>query len=216
MKHIRILPVALCLLLPLATQAADREPDGISEQIRHDLAEAREDVRSDLTRALQELEEENLRVDGSFHFGSSGRAGEDLPRAEITPEGDFLVEGRTLAIDADQRRELLAYRGQLLGIARSGIAIGQHSAEAALDAVDGSLARLLFGAMTGSLERRIERSIAEQIEPAVRGLCRQLPALRDSQQRLATRVPSFRPYATLEASDIDDCEKQIRNEFAKR
>ena len=55
-----------------------------------------------------------------------------------------------------------------------------------------------------------------QIEPAVRGLCRQLPALRDSQQRLAADLPQFKPYATLEADDIDDCEADVRNEFAIR
>lgn len=216
MKRMRITIIALALLLPLAGQAADREADGIGEEIRRDLAEAREEVRTDLARALLELEEENLRLDGSLRFGTSGHARDELPPAEITPAGDFLVEGRTLAIDARQRRDLLAYRGQVLDIARSGIAIGQRSAEAALDAVGTSWAGLLFGAMTGSLERRVERSVAQQIEPAVRGLCMQLPALMDSQQRLAASVPQFRPYATLETSDIDGCEKQIRDEFASR
>ena len=54
----------------------------------------------------------------------------------------------------------------------------------------------------------------EQIEPAARGLCRQLPALRDSQQRLAANLPQFKPYATLEADDIADCERDVRSEFA--
>jgi phage gpG-like protein len=37
-----------------------------------------------------------------------------------------------------------------------------------------------------------------------------------SQQRLSTSLPPFRPYATLEADDVNDCEQQVRNEFASR
>ena len=120
-----------------------------------------------------------------------------------------------MAIDITQRRQLLDYRARMLEVAKYGIEIGQRSADAALDAVgNGSIAGLLFGAFTGSLERNIERTVKQQIEPAVRGLCRQLPALRDSQQRLASSLPQFKPYATLEADDIDDCERDVRSEFA--
>ena len=53
-------------------------------------------------------------------------------------------------------------------------------------------------------------------EPAVRGICRQLPGLRDSQQRLAASLPPYKPYATLDADDIADCESDVRQEFAVR
>ena len=33
-----------------------------------------------------------------------------LPKAEITPRGDFLVDGKAVAVDARQRQALLAYR----------------------------------------------------------------------------------------------------------
>ena len=103
----------------------------------------------------------------------------------------------------------------MIGIAKSGIDIGQRSAEAALDAVgNGSLFGLVVGAMTGSLERRIERLVRAEVEPGVRGICRQLPALMQAQQRLASSLAQFRPYATLEAGDVDDCEKQVRRDFA--
>ncbi|MCF7220245.1 hypothetical protein [Marilutibacter chinensis] len=216
MSTLRILPAMLCLLLPLAAQAADPAPSGIGAEIRQELADARQEVDVELARARQELETGNLRLDDGMHFGRSDRPHADLPRAEITPQGDFLIEGRAQTIDADQRRELLAYRGLVVGIARSGIDIGQRGAEAALDAVGTSWVGMLFGAMTGSLERRVERTIAEEIEPAVRNLCRQLPAAMESQQRLARSLPQFRPYATLEADDVDDCEEQVRQGFASR
>ncbi len=216
MKTRYVLPAALCLLLPLAAQAADDKPSGIAAEIRTELADARKEVRVELAKAKRELETENLRIDNSLQFGDSGHSRKKpLPRAEITPQGDFLIKDKAVAIDVTQRRQLLAYRARVLEVAKYGIEIGQRSAEAALDVVgNGSFAGLLFGAFTGSLERRIERTVKLQIEPAVRGLCRQLPALRDSQQDLASSLPQFKPYATLDADDIADCERDVRSEFA--
>lgn len=223
MKCTHILAIALLAAIPLLpAQAADKQPTGISSEIRQELAEARKEIRADLAKAKRELDTDNLRIDNSLQFGDEkshkakhGKA--KPPMAEITPQGDFLIEGKRQSIDAGQRRQLLAYRGQVIDVAKTGIDIGQRSAEAALNAVgDGSWIGLMFGAMTGSLERRVERVVKQEIEPAVRSLCRQLPALRDSQQRLATSLPQFRPYATLEADDVADCENDIRREFASR
>jgi hypothetical protein len=218
----RILAVALLASAPLfSVQAHDTQP-GIGAEVRQELANARKEVRIDLAKAKRELDTENLRLDNNLQFGGGDAGTSKLARAkpvpaEITPRGDFLIDGKPQAIDPGQRRQLLAYRGQVIGIAKAGIDVGQRSAEAALDAVgNGSLFGLVFGAMTGSLERRIERVVKQEIEPGVRSICRQLPALMDSQQRLASSLPQFRPYATLEADDVDNCESQVRNEFATR
>lgn len=215
MTTFRLIPAVLCLLLPLAAQATEPKPTGIAAEIRNDLADARKDMRVELARARRELDSENIRIDNGLQFGDARQGRKPLPRAEITPRGDFLIENRPVAIDVTQRRQLLDYRARVVEVARYGIDIGQRSAEAALDAVgDGSFVGLLFGAMTGSLERRVERIVKQQIEPAVHGLCRQLPALRNSQQRLAASLPQFKPYATLEARDVDDCATDVRREFA--
>jgi len=215
----KILAVALLASVPCSAAHAHAHdtPAGIGAEVRQELATARKQVRVELAKARRELETESLRVDNGLQFGDSSRGDERLPRAEITPQGDFLIEDKRVAIDVTQRRQLLAYRARVLEVARYGIEIGQRSADVALDAVgNGSIIGLAWGGLTGSLERRIERTIKLRIEPAVRGLCRQLPALRDSQQRLAADLPQFKPYATLEADDIDDCEADVRNEFAIR
>lgn len=217
MNASRTLPLALCLLLPLAANAGDRKPSGIGDEIRQELADARREVHVDLAQAKRELETGNLSLGDGLSFGDKPRRAADLPRGEITPQGDFLIDGKAQDIDVTQRRQLLTYRGLVVEIAKSGIDIGQRSAEAALDAVgNSSWVGLFFGAMTGSLERRVERMVREEVEPAVRGICRQLPAVMASQQRLASSLPQFRPYATLEQRDIDDCETDIREEFASR
>ncbi|MFT3762360.1 MAG: hypothetical protein QM761_07055 [Pseudoxanthomonas sp.] len=213
----KFIPIALCLLLPLSAQAVEPQKSGIDKEISADMADARKEVREELARARAELETENLDVGNNLRFGKSGkRADEDkaLPKAEITPRGDFLIDGKPVAIDAGQRKQLLVYRGQVIDIARAGIDIGERSAQAALDAVDRGLFSLVFSALSGGLERRVEKTVKEAVEPGVRQICRSLPAVLESQQRLAASLPSFRPYATLQADDVKDCENEVRNGFA--
>ena len=215
-----LMTMFLASLLPLAVQTANAGDTRIDNEISADLADARSEVRTELAAARRELDTGNLQLGDGLRFGTSdaraSHADRALPQAEITPLGDFLVEGRPVAIDRHQRQELLLYRGEVIAIAKAGIDIGERSAQAALDAVDRGLFSLMFGAITGSLERRIEKTVRETVEPGVRQICLSLPALRDRQQRLSATLPAFRPYATLEADDVEDCENQMRREFASR
>ena len=206
--------LCLCLAIPLVVQAAPADQD-VGSEVQQELADARIEMRAEMARAREELQTENLELGNSLRFAGHGDS-KELPTAEITPEGDFLIDGVAQPIDSDQRRQLLAYRGQVIGIALSGIEIGEKSAEAALAAVEGSWPGLLFSAMTGGLERRIERVVRQQVGPAVSAICRRLPALMRSQQRLVSTLPRFKPYATLEADDVADCEDEVRHEFASR
>jgi hypothetical protein len=212
MTHTRTLAAALCLCLslPMAAQAGP-SGHGAGDDVRQELADARREMRADMAKAREELLTENLRLGQDFHFGGHDATERDLPDAEITPQGDFLVDGKAQAIDAGQRAQLLAYRKQVVDIALGGIEAGQVAADAALDAVGGSWVGILFNAMTGRLERRVERTVRQHIEPMVLGICRQLPAVMESQQKLAASLPSFQPYADLDQHDIADCENEMRN-----
>lgn len=219
-NHRMLMPVFLASILAFAGQPAHARDTRIDNEVSADLADARSEVRTELAAARRELDTGNLQLGDSLRFGTSdaraSHADRALPQAEITPQGDFLIEGRPVAIDRHQRQELLLYRGEVIAIAKAGIDIGERSAQAALDAVDRGLFSLMFGAMTGSLERRIEKTVRETVEPGVRQICLSLPALRDRQQRLSATLPAFRPYATLEADDVEDCENEMRREFASR
>lgn len=223
MRHpnlrLAVMSLLLAGALPLATLASASKDSSVGAEISADLTEARQEVRRELAAARRELETGNLQLNDNLRFGKSDkrRARQDtLPKAEITPKGDFLIDGKAVAIDARQRQDLLRYRAQVIEIAKAGLDIGELSAQAALEAVDRGLFSLMVGAMTGSLERRVEKTVKQTIEPGVRQICRSLPALHDSQQRLSTSLPSFRPYATLEADAAEDCEREVRQEFATR
>ena len=207
--------IALAALLPLAAQA-QQTPQGIHDEIRRDMTDARKEVREELAKARKELETENLRIDNGLNFGKRKREKHDLPKAEISPKGDFLIDDKAVAIDTAQRKLLLDYRGQVIDIARTGIDAGERVAYAALDATDVSVFSLIVGGLTGSLERRIERTVKQHIEPMVVNICGRLPQVYDLQQRLASGLPQFKPYATLESDDVEDCEKDVRDGLASR
>lgn len=210
-KHIAIL---LATLVPLASQA------GVRTDVGHDLDEARRELRTELAQERARLDSENITLGDSLRFGrhDSARSASDskTPKGEITPAGDLLIDGRAVAIDAAQRRQLLGYRAEVIGLARTGIEAGEKAALLALDAVDVSMFQLIVGGLTGSLERRVEATVQRELQPTVLQICRRLPRLRDSQQALASRVPAFRPYATLQDDDVANCEADVRRDLATR
>lgn len=212
LKHTAVLLVALS---PLAAHAGT-----VRGEVAQDLADARAEVRADLAEERAKLENGNLSLGDSLHFGKERKHDAErrraLPAGEITPQGDLLVDGKAVAIDAAQRKQLLDYRAQVIALAKTGIDAGERAAMLAIDATDVGMFRLIVGAMTGSLERRVKATVVREIQPAVLQICRGLPGLRESQQALAASVPEFKPYATLEQDDIDDCERDVRSDLAMR
>lgn len=210
--------VLLVGLLPLGAQAAGSEPSAIRTEIKQEMTDARREVRVEMAKARAELDSENLSLDQGLHFGKEDEKKTadtgSLPSAQITPNGDLLIDGKVVAINAQQRKQLLDYREQVIGLAKIGIDGGEKAAMAVLEATDVSLFSLIVGGMSGSLERRVEASVKQHVQPLVLNICRQLPQLLESQQQLASSVPQFRPYANLERDDIKDCERDVLSEFA--
>lgn len=126
-------------------------------------------------------------------------------KAEITPEGDLLVDGKRITPNTEQRKLLLEYRGHIIGVAEAGIDIGLQGADLAGKAVGEALKGVLTG-NTDQIEQKIEAE-AEGIEKAAVELCKLLPAMKVTHDRLAAAMPEFKPYATMDQSDVDDCGK---------
>ena len=164
-----------------------------------------QEVTADTSSAIAEaMEEVSREVDHAMATENiSIPDNRDATEAEITPQGDLLIDGKKVAIDADQRALLLEYRNQIAGIAGAGAAIGLQGADLATKA----MGQALKGAFTGNTDD-IERSIeaeAEKIEAMAQKLCERLPAMRATQQQLAAALPAFEPYATMTEEDIADC-----------
>lgn len=165
--------------------------------------EGADDTGSIVANAMQEASREvtEAMATENISISDDGNAAE----AEITPQGDLLIDGRKVAVDPSQRALLLEYRSQVAGIAQAGVAIGMQGADLASKAVG----QALKGAFTGNteeMERNIEAE-AEKIEAQALKLCDRLPAMRATQQQLAATLPEFKPYATMTEADIADCQE---------
>jgi hypothetical protein len=212
MKHIHTLALATvfsaallgCSEPPAPPAAPGESPKGfIGRQVEKAITEARQELR---TQNISINDGFNLNVNGKqVHSSDAG-----LPKAEITPQGDLLIDGKAVALDAGQRERLLAYRGHLIGIAEAGMAIGAQGADIAGEALAG-VAGAIFGGKEGeqAFEQRMEAQ-GKKIEAEAVKLCTLLPGLLASQQSLAASLPAFKPYARMTQQDIDDCGKDTK------
>ena len=61
----------------------------------------------------------------------------------------------------------------------------------------------IFSGNTDQIEQRVNAE-AKKLEERATQICDQLPALLATQQQLAAAIPEFKPYATMDQSDIDE------------
>lgn len=211
MRKLHIL--ALAALLPLA--ACGRDDPAPATPASGDAAPAApadtalgRKIQDAMAEASGKLASENVSVGGrnanGMLFGSKS-ATSHLPKAEITPQGDLLIGGKAVAVDERQRELLLAHRSHLIGIAQAGIAIGMRGADLGVKAATGAL-KSVFSGTTDDFEKQMEAE-GKRMEAEANKLCALMPALLASQQTLAAALPEFKPYATMDQADVDDCGK---------
>lgn len=198
MRLSRLSSLALALTLAFTATACSEQARSTAQQIadetRQGIAEATSAggaVDKALAEARRKLHEENL----SLHVQGGG------PKAELTPQGDLLINGTAVPFTAEQREATLAYRKEVLAVADAGIAIGKQGT-----AIGGEAAALaiesVFGGKPGAAESRIEAE-TKKIEAAALALCDQVKGLKAAQERLTALVPEFAPYAKSIEVDAD-------------
>lgn len=203
-KH---LAPALLLCVPLLAACNRQPPPPLSPSAAPAPTTALGGVVKKATdQALAKLETSNISISDGFNLEINGRKLHrpgGKPKAEITPQGDLLIEDKAVAITPQQRTLLLQYRQHLIGIATAGISIGLQGADLGMRAAGEALKGVLSG-KTDQIEQRVEAQAAK-IEAAADQLCDRLPALLGTQQQLAVALPEFKPYAGMDQSDIDNC-----------
>ncbi|MCI4567134.1 YggN family protein [Lysobacter sp. CFH 32150] len=171
---------------------------------------------SAIAKAREELASGNITLGHNININGHdlGDGPDGRPKAEITPRGDFLIDGQPIAISPAQRALLLQYRHNVIDIADTGMAIGVKGADLAGKAMK----EALFGVITGNtdkVEQKLEGE-AKALEADAQRLCQHLPTLLATQGKLADALPEFVPYATMTQKDIDDCGKEDSMSDAER
>jgi hypothetical protein len=146
-----------------------------------------------------DLGHHDLDVDGDEVVITS----DDDREARVTRQGELLVEGRRVRLDETAQRDLIRYNVTMRWLEERAVEIGIQGAGLAFSALGEALAAVATGDGERA-ERRIEAK-AERIEDEARALCVELRQLERIQNRVADRVPAFRPFAVIEL-DEDDCQ----------
>lgn len=222
MKQPAFSTLALVLLLPLAACGQSGSPSGVADDSASTTKDSGEtsslvsrEIRKGMQEAKLELETKNIDVN-SVHVGRNAHDKDDArPRAQITPQGDLLIGNKTVSATPAQHALLLDYRQQIVSIAETGMDIGTQGADLGVSAA--KLA--VWGALSGKSDKDIEAAIkpqTEKIEASAAKLCQRLPDLLSAQQKVAATMPEFRPYATMQQKDVDDCGKDIKDRNGKK
>lgn len=199
----RLLLPALLLCLPIAACTAPDSGKGQAPADQSAAAPATSALDTDgIGKTVQEATDKARR---EISQGNISIANGKTPKAEISPQGDLLIDGKAVTVDAHQRALLLDYRKQVESLAGAGMEIGVAGANLGVKAA-GEAIRGMFSGDTQGIEARVNEE-AKKIEDQAKKLCGLLPAMMAKQQALAAALPAFQPYATMDQSDIDDCGK---------
>ncbi|HJU26012.1 MAG TPA: DUF2884 family protein [Rhodanobacteraceae bacterium] len=182
----------LCVLPALGGCGAGQPSGGAGTQ-----SEVGRAIAAAMDEARDKLRTNNIDID-SDHLG--------MPRAEISPRGDLLIAGKAVAVTPQQRALLLEYRSRIIDVAEAGMEIGRQGADLGIRAAGEALSAAFAGKSDREIEQRVKAQ-ASDIKRAAAQLCDRLPALREAQQKLASALPEFAPYATITESDIDKCRR---------
>src|SRR3546814_15966897 len=72
----------------------------------------------------------------------------------------------------------------------------------------GKALRGVFSGNSDEIEAEIEAD-AREFEAQARKICEHLSPMLETQQQLVETLPEFKPYATMDQSDIEDCLDEI-------
>lgn len=150
----------------------------------------------------------NVSIDGdSITLRANGQ-----PEAIVTAAGDLSIDGKAIVVNDAQRGLLRSYHTELNAMTADGIAIGKQGAALAGTAVTEAIKGAIRGD-GGQVDTTIEAE-TRKIEQQALQMCKRLVTVKASQDALAAQIPAFKPYATIDGSDIDDCGTSERDSYA--
>lgn len=195
MNLLRLLPATLLCLPLIACGGTSSAPDkSVGKSVAEATSGVGQTVKEAMDDARKDIAQGNIKI-----------SADKQPRAEITPDGRLLIAGKEVAANDVQRRHLQEYRGHVVAVAMAGMDVGLAGAKLGANAAGEALKGIFSGDSEG-LEKRINAEAAK-IEAQATRICDRLPAMLASQQALARELPAFKPYATMDQSDVDDCGK---------
>lgn len=192
----KILNPVACIALTLATlTGCQRMQESATEATATVATTVSESVDKAMIEARRELATGNFTLDGN---------GLNLPSAQITPQGELVVDGKTIATTPEQKKMLLDYRTHITAIAEAGMEAGTQGVALAGTALTQAAGAIFSGKPADEVKKSVARE-AGKVATAAQKICERLPVLLATQQKLAEALPAFKPYATMDQKDLANC-----------
>ena len=138
--------IVLGMIALAACQPTDKNqaPTGVVAKAMDEAAKGLGEASQEMDKAREEIATARDRL-ARENISLNRNEKQHLPKAEITPAGDLLIEGKAVATTPEQKALVLAYRGELLGVVGDGMAIGMEGARVGIDAAASALKGVLAG-----------------------------------------------------------------------
>ncbi len=138
-------------------------------------------------------------VNGHLHFDFDNdalvltQAGH--PDARISPDGDFRIGDKTVALTQSQRDLLKRFYSEVTDVRDDGIATGKAGAALGVNAVS-NVVGSLFSNDHGKNDADMQAN-SRKVEAAARKLCGDLVQVKSTQSEIDAQLPAFEPYAVF-------------------
>lgn len=138
---------------------------------------------------------------------------DDAPDAIVTANGDLRIGGRTIAVDASQRRLLRTYYQDAERVGHQAIEVGKAGADMA-----GGTIGDVFSNLADGHPDRIDDAVKKRTDALLvhaSRICDTLQSMQVTQEAIAAQLDAFHPYTRLKASDAQECRADIAKERSK-
>lgn len=125
--------------------------------------------------------------------------------ARLDAAGNFTVSGRTIEVDPLQRQWLQQYYQDARAVRAHGIATGKAGIRVAVASLEAAFVHATGGHGQQSDARRDTASA--QVDQAASRICLDLRGVKAAQEKLATSLPAFAPFARILGGDASDCDR---------
>ncbi|HET6806766.1 MAG TPA: DUF2884 family protein [Frateuria sp.] len=140
-----------------------------------------------------------VRGDKVTLFGKGGSEG------VLDGTGRLVVDGRDVTVDATQRQLLQRYYQSAQAVREHGMATGKAGVAVAVQSLKKAAAHVA-GGDDGKADTGLDAATKRVHQEASR-ICQDISEIRIAQDRLATSLPAFKPFAGIVDHDGSDCPK---------
>lgn len=139
---------------------------------------------------------------GKVVFNTKG-----APRAEISADGSFTIDGKPVALDDAQRANLVKYHAQAMRFIEHAKDTGAAGAAVGVAAVK-EVASGLASGDTSKVGERVEAK-ADIVRQAADKLCTDLDEISTLQKEIGAQLAAFKPYGIVGDRDPAQCHKDV-------